>query len=494
MNTQPTLAALAVSTVLASMNVDAGTVRTERVTFNSNGEKLVGTLYLPSDVSAARMAPGVVVTGAWMTIKEQMPAVYARELAERGYVALAFDFRGWGESTGKVRVMEDPRMKIDDIKAAVRFLDARAETAPNEIGGLGICASAGYMVTAAAESRDIKSVALVAPWLHDRAIVNQVYGGEQGVAKLIAVAKAAEDKQKKTGEQTLVPAASKTDKTAVMFDVPYYTEKGRGLISQWENQFNVASWNDWLEFDGLAAATKVTQPTYVVHSEAAAIPQGAKAFLERLQAPKGSLWLDSVNQFDFYDREAPVNTASNAVAQHFGKTLGTSANKHGGGADAALPAVGDPEAARIVSVVSSIPLAVDLARYDLAEAAFAPQVTIDYTSLWGGEPQQMTPAALMQAWRGIVPGFDATWHELSDVRVQRTGDRATAVAAVDGRHWIGAELWRPVGNYVWDLEKREGRWVVTRMVFQMTQEIGDRGLAAKAMERVKTRQAANTAG
>jgi hypothetical protein len=106
----------------------------------------------------------------------------------------------------------------------------------------------------------------------------------------------------------------------------------------------------------------------------------------------------------------------------------------------------------------------------------------------------MTPAALMQAWRGIVPGFDATWHELSDVRVQRTGDRATAVAAVDGRHWIGAELWRPVGNYVWDLEKREGRWVVTRMVFQMTQEIGDRGLAAKAMERVKTRQAANTAG
>jgi uncharacterized protein len=129
MNTQPALAALAVSTILASMNVDAGTVRTERVTFNSNGEKLVGTLYLPSNVSATRMAPGVVVTGAWMTIKEQMPAVYARELAERGYVALAFDFRGWGESAGKVRAMEDPRVKIEDIKAAVRFLDARAETA-----------------------------------------------------------------------------------------------------------------------------------------------------------------------------------------------------------------------------------------------------------------------------------------------------------------------------------------------------------------------------
>lgn len=406
-----------------------------------------------------------------------------RELAERGYVALAFDSRGWGETGGKVRAVENPRMKIEDIEAAARFLDARAETSADQIGGLGICASAGYVVTAAAEDKTLKSVALVAPWLHDRAIVEQVYGGVEGVAKLVAVAKAAEDKQSKTGEQTLVPAASETDNTAIMFNVPYCTEEGRGLIAQWENRFNVASWNDWLEFDGLAAASKVTQPTFLVHSEAAAIPQGAKAFFGKIRAPKGQLWLDNVSQLDFYDREAPVNAASNAVAQHLGKTLRTTNENEAAGAS--LAPVGDPDSSRIVSVVSSSPLVVDLARYDLAEAAFAPKIVIDYTSLWGGDPKTMTPGELMTAWRGIVPGFDATWHELSNVQVERNGDRAVATAFVDERHCIGTQLWRPIGNYVWDLEKRDGRWLVTKMVFQMTQEIGDRAVATQAMERAK---------
>ena len=150
-----------------------------------------------------------------------------------------------------------------------------------------------------------------------------------------------------------------------------------------------------------------------------------------------------------------------------------------------LPPAGDPVEAKIRTLVSSIPLAVDRAAYDLAEMAFAPQVVIDYTSLWGGEPATMTPAALMQAWRGIVPGFDATWHELGPVAVDVTGDKATAHAFVDGRHWIDGKLWRPVGNYYWHVERIDGAWRVTRMEFDMTEEIGDRTLAAEAMERAK---------
>lgn len=151
---------------------------------------------------------------------------------------------------------------------------------------------------------------------------------------------------------------------------------------------------------------------------------------------------------------------------------------------------GEPEAAKVISVVSSIPLAVDLANYALAESAFAPKIVIDCTSLWGGTPNTMAPAELMAAWRGIVPGFDATWHELSDVRARVSGNRATATAAVDGRHWLGNALWRPIGTYEWDLEKHDGQWKVTRMVFKMTREVGDRGLAAQAIERAKLASAA----
>ena len=153
-----------------------------------------------------------------------------------------------------------------------------------------------------------------------------------------------------------------------------------------------------------------------------------------------------------------------------------------------IPPAGDPESAKVIAVVSSIPLAVDLGRYDLAEAAFAPEVLMDYTSLWGGEPQRMTAAALMDAWRALVPGFDATRHEIGAVEASVDGDAAQATAVVDGRHWIGEALWRPIGLYRWSLAKSSGRWRVTAMTFAMTQEFGDRGLVAVAAERAKERR------
>jgi hypothetical protein len=305
----PLRTAIALGLLASAAAAVAGEIRTETVRFESNGDTLVGTLYLPEGAAPAQ---GVVVTGAWMTVKEQMAGRYAQELAERGIAALAFDFRGWGQSEGRPRALENPERKTQDIVAASRFLQQQLPEA--RISGLGICASAGYMADAATRTPVLKRVALVAPWLHDAGIVAQVYGGAEGVAGLIAAGQAAERQYAETGTEVTVPAASRTDNTAVMFQVPYYTEADRGLIPQWENRFNVASWEGWLRFDPLKGAGQLQQPLLVVHSEAAAIPQGARRFYAAVNAPKQQLWLDGVGQLDFYDREAPVTAASDAVA------------------------------------------------------------------------------------------------------------------------------------------------------------------------------------
>ncbi|MCU0626066.1 MAG: alpha/beta hydrolase [Gemmatimonadaceae bacterium] len=290
------------------------------VTFSSGGETLVGRLLLPADAPAGTRLPGVVVTGAWMTVKEQMATTYATQLAQRGMAALVFDFRGWGESGGAVRQRENPSQKIEDIMAAAAFLATRPEIDPARVGGLGICASAGYMVTAATRSSAIRSVALVAPWLQDGAIVEAVYGGKAGVDGLMAAGRAAETAYAASGTQTFVPAASLTDKRAIMFGVPYYTEADRGMIPAWRNEADPAFWPAWLTFDAMPAAS-LTKPFFMVHSDAAAIPQGAKQFYAALAAPKSQQWLDGVSQLDFYDRPAPVTQASDAVARHFTSTL-----------------------------------------------------------------------------------------------------------------------------------------------------------------------------
>lgn len=250
-----------------------------------------------------------------------MPATYAKAMADRGYAVLTFDFRNWGKSEGNERQLENPTNKTEDIMAAANYLTRRPEVDANRIGGLGICASAGYMADAAVQSDDIKAIALVAPWLHDREIVNQVYGGEESVQSLIDTSRKAQAKYEQTGELSLIPAASMTDANALMYQAPYYTEEDRGMIPEYVNEFNLASWEGWLNYDAIAIADDLIKPVLIVHSEAAAIPQGAKEFYQRLSGQKNQLWLENISQFDFYDSPEAVTTASDAVVAHFNQAL-----------------------------------------------------------------------------------------------------------------------------------------------------------------------------
>ncbi|MEM8981464.1 MAG: alpha/beta fold hydrolase [Pseudomonadota bacterium] len=308
---QPSFIVAAVAITLGSLPAEAAMKK--RVSFPSTEQTLVGDLYLPDSYRDGDRLPGVVVTGAWMTVKEQMAGTYAANLADRGYAALAFDFRGWGQSSDPIPYLENPARKTDDIVAAVDFLLTRSEVDSEQISGLGVCASAGYMSDAALRHPAIKRLALVAPWLHDAEIVKSVYGGDDGVAVLLDAAQRAAA----TAVPTILEAASLTNEDAVMFQAPYYTEPDRGLIPEFDNKFNVASWTGWLTYDAIKTADQQSKPTLLVHSDAAAIPQGAREYARRLGHYATTVWLDDISQFDFYDRPDVVDAAVTAVVAHF---------------------------------------------------------------------------------------------------------------------------------------------------------------------------------
>ena len=89
--------ALTTAAALMASTAAIAQVETRTVTFENEGAMLSGTLYLPEGHNGAAL-PTVVVTGAWTSVQKQMPANYAREMAEHGFAAFTFDFRGWGES------------------------------------------------------------------------------------------------------------------------------------------------------------------------------------------------------------------------------------------------------------------------------------------------------------------------------------------------------------------------------------------------------------
>jgi hypothetical protein len=291
-----------------------------QVIFQSEGERMVGNLYLPASYQSGDKLPVIVVTGAWTTVKEQMPAVYAQRLADRGFATFTFDFRYWGESGGTPRQYESPAAKVQDIKNAVAFLQTLPVIDGERIGGLGICASAGYMAQAVAEDSSFKSFATVAAWLHDMDSLNALFG-EETVQHRMEIGRAAREQYDRTGKVAYVPAYSQGDRSAAMFgDVSYYASTDRGVTPEWTNLFAVMSWHEWQGFDAMAIAPQITTPTLMVHSDGSALPDNAREFYASLSGEKQLVWTEG-QHLDFYDRDPQVATAVDALVNHFQATL-----------------------------------------------------------------------------------------------------------------------------------------------------------------------------
>jgi dienelactone hydrolase len=85
------------------------TVATRTVTIWSEGTRMAGDLYWPAKRAAGAVLPGIVMSHGWGGTKSGLVRNAAAFAAE-GFVVLAFDYRGWGASDGKL-VVKGPMPK-----------------------------------------------------------------------------------------------------------------------------------------------------------------------------------------------------------------------------------------------------------------------------------------------------------------------------------------------------------------------------------------------
>lgn len=140
-------------------------VKHSKVTFvNRFGITLAADLYVPETTIGGKL-PAIAVSGPFGAVKEQSSGLYAQTLAERGFLAIAFDPSFTGESGGQPRGVASPDINTEDFSAAVDYLATRSDVDAERIGILGICGWGGFAINAATNDTRIK--ATVASTMYD---------------------------------------------------------------------------------------------------------------------------------------------------------------------------------------------------------------------------------------------------------------------------------------------------------------------------------------
>ena len=131
-------------------------VNHKKVTFQNHfGITLVADLYSPKEYEGK--LPALAVCGPYGAVKEQSSGLYAQEMAERGFLTIAFDPSFTGESGGSPRYMTSYDINVEDFQAAVDYLMSLEEVDTEKIGIIGICGWGGMALQTACIDTRVKA-------------------------------------------------------------------------------------------------------------------------------------------------------------------------------------------------------------------------------------------------------------------------------------------------------------------------------------------------
>lgn len=281
-----------------------------KVTFvNRYGITLAADMFIPKGVTGKM--PAIAVSGPFGAVKEQSSSLYAQQLAERGFLTIAFDPSFTGESGGQPRRVASPDINTEDFSAAVDFLSVQPEVDADRIGILGICGWGGLAINAAAADTRVK--ATVASTMYDmsRVTSNGYFDADDNAdarykAKEALNAQRTEDYRNGSykragGVADVIP----DDAPQFLKDYHAYYKTPRGFHPRSGNStdgWNVTSSLPFINFPLLSRAGEIRNAVMIVHGENAHSRYfGEDAFKQLHGDNKELLIVADATHCDLYD-------------------------------------------------------------------------------------------------------------------------------------------------------------------------------------------------
>ena len=300
-------------------------VTSKEVTYFSDGVGCYAKIFYPKGFSSTNRTPGVVLGQGWAGTHFSIEK-YAARFAERGLVAMAIDYRGWGSSDPFIsqaqatvttadptqaldarRIIKTktdvvlkrtrllPMKMIEDYRNAISFLQGEPGVDPDRIGVWGSSFAGGLSIMTAAQDARVKAVAVQIPSIPGK-------NSQPGPAQVRGAALADAIKRARTGE-------------GGEFETGFST---RRMVDVETNQM-VAEYRPFHLLTSIGE-----RPVLFVVAEKEELMNNrdhAYAAMEVLTGPKKLISVPGITHFEMYIDE-PFEISSNAAAGWFREHLG----------------------------------------------------------------------------------------------------------------------------------------------------------------------------
>lgn len=281
-----------------------------KVTFvNRYGITLAADMYKPKKVKGK--LPAIAVSGPFGAVKEQSSGLYAQQLAERGFLTIAFDPSFTGESSGNPRRVASPDINTEDFCAAVDFLSVQPDVDADRIGILGICGFGGMAISAAANDPRIKATVASTMYNMCRQISNGYFdadnnpGYRDGLREAMARQRTEDYRSGYCKRMGGLPEVLPADAPEFLKQYHDYYKTNRGYHPRSGNSTD--GWNatmpfPFINFSLLDRAGEIQNAVMVIHGEKAhSLYMGKTAFKALKGDNKELLIVADATHCDLYD-------------------------------------------------------------------------------------------------------------------------------------------------------------------------------------------------
>ncbi len=307
----------------------------QSVRYRNFGWDIAADLHLPENFDVSTTYPAIVSTHPIGSCKEQTAGnIYAKALADAGFVVLVHDASFQGESGGEPRNIEDPGIRVSDIRFAVDYLQTLPYVDAQRIGAIGVCGGGAYTIHAAITDHRLKAITSITGVNYGRLIREGFaeFQPRQMAANIADMRTGyAQSQSGSTDAADLLPPSVEAAKAAGITDIDvleateyYKTERGQkpnGKTSQLMSFTGAAM--GWDAFTN--AEVLLTQPLMVVIGSKpggfGAYQDGWEIYSRAGSEHKEIVVVDGYSHYDLYDRAEPVAEALARVIPFFKEHL-----------------------------------------------------------------------------------------------------------------------------------------------------------------------------